>query len=300
MQREFRGGGAKGRMGFRSGVGLVLASAIVLVVGAALVQGEQLSATDTQLTVSQYAEPYKLSFMEQLSEVPSLKSTATLKLSMVIGHADSAEWGEGTDIEATFLELRHVDSGIRYMTQGKVEDNNHVFSVQPSKLRKKLNGQGGLCVLTVVAGDSKADESFKWELGSIDVTTNEKSESLSASGKKQDMTYTFRGEEKIAPSSLSSAFTLLVIGCLPMLVILFGMAGASLKSFPKSVYAAALLILFHTSLCGLVFLLTKFFLELDTPKYVPICGLGGLVAAVVGHQALSQLALDRIKSNKAA
>eukprot|EP00475_Leptophrys_vorax_P044736 TRINITY_DN9069_c0_g1_i1.p1 TRINITY_DN9069_c0_g1~~TRINITY_DN9069_c0_g1_i1.p1 ORF type:complete len:702 (-),score=75.51 TRINITY_DN9069_c0_g1_i1:195-2222(-) len=165
----------------------------------------------------------------------------------------------------------------------------------------KLFHVSGEYSLTLIVGDELMDNSFTWNLGSVDLDLPAAAEDAAKPPAKAvpvaqrfapqaEISHIFRKPEKRPAFVVSYTFVALVF--LPLVILLVGLAilGVNLKAFPSGGVPLLSAFGFHGGIALLLLLYVAFWVQVNLFTTIKLVLVLGLVTAIPGHQLLSYLA----------
>lgn len=278
-----------------SGVGKGYLTSVVAVTTPISVKNTKTTVVSSDGDVSESATGLDVGKSASLSASHTQKLTVSFELATLSGASFKAQ--------QVILKLRHVASGAEevYLVKPSAENLGYEHTVDFSKLGEKLKHQSGAYSVDLIVGDDVMENSFLWNVASLDLDLPEGPEetkpdaAVSKFARRAEIVHIFRQPEKRPPAYLSMTF--LVLTLIPLVGFLVGLQqlGVNLKGLPSSGLPLAAAAGLHGGIAMILGLYLMFWLQLNlftTLKW--LCFLG-LLTLVPGFQILSYLADQSVK-----
>eukprot|EP01104_Vermistella_antarctica_P000586 TRINITY_DN10738_c0_g1_i1.p1 TRINITY_DN10738_c0_g1~~TRINITY_DN10738_c0_g1_i1.p1 ORF type:complete len:686 (+),score=197.64 TRINITY_DN10738_c0_g1_i1:78-2135(+) len=215
----------------------------------------------------------------------------------------NAATDDSVTVQQAFVRLSNDDGEESILAAAQRPDGTYFIEEAIEVLGEPLRFVSGSYELSVIVGDVFVHNPVHWELGSIELTFDEAREieedklDLTAAA---DITHVYRTPDSRPPSSVSFAFTGLVLA--PILVLFLGLhrVGVNLGNFPTSGLAFIAALVFQLSIAGMLALFILYWLELDIFSTLTYLGALGGVAVVSGLTTLRALSHARTKAKAKA
>eukprot|EP00898_Chlorokybus_atmophyticus_P001027 jgi/Chlat1/1925/Chrsp153S02252 len=173
---------------------------------------------------------------------------------------------------------------------------------------EKLRYRSGPYAVDLLVGDTYMDNAFRWRLGMLNLTLPaappeavlpplpDRESAAARLGPLPGIAHMKREPSKRPPVWLSSVFTGLV--AIPILGLVAALAnvGVNFKAFPTSGLSFLGAVGFHAGIVSIVLLYVAFWLKLNLLQTLPILLVLGVITAIFGHKALSDLADTKLKT----
>ncbi|CAI5511451.1 unnamed protein product [Closterium sp. Naga37s-1] len=169
------------------------------------------------------------------------------------------------------------------------------------EMMERLFYHSGEYTLKLFVGDAVMDNSFDWQLGSVDLDLPAapetapklppRPESLAERfSAKPEIAHIFRKPDSRPAFVVSYSFVALVL--LPLVVLLVGLAvlGVNLKAFPSGGVPLLSALAFHGGIAALLLLYVAFWVQVNLFTTLKLILLLAVLTAIPGHQVLSYLA----------
>jgi len=231
----------------------------------------------------------------------SASHTQKLKVSFELTSPSGASF----KAQQVILKLRHVESGGEEVYLVKPSKLGYEHTLDFSKMVEKLKHQSGAYAVELIVGDDVMENSFIWNLVSLDLDLPEGPEETKADAPvskfapKAEIAHIFRQPEKRPPAYLSMTF--LVLTLIPLVGFFVGLQqlGVNLKSLPSSGLPLAAAAGFHGGIAMILGLYFLFWLKLNLFTTLQVLGFLGLFTLVPGFHILSYLADHSAKMKSA-
>jgi len=235
---------------------------------------------------------FPLSFPNPSSQSVAVDSKEIIALTFSV--LDSSK--KSMLIHQAFVKLAHIASGseIIYVAEPDRVDDVYKFELDLTTAAGDLNSKSGEWLVTVILGDAVITNPTAWEAVKLEINFPVEAEAKEASifEPKPEIRHVFREPEARPPSIVSTAFTLLCLSPLLLMLGLWAKLGVNISNFQVSLAGVG----FHLGLGSIFLLYTYFWLQLNmfqTVKYLVVLG---VVTFLCGNSLLSTIA----KRNKAA
>ncbi|CAM6119352.1 unnamed protein product [Calypogeia fissa] len=201
--------------------------------------------------------------------------------------------------QQVFFKLRH-ERGVEHLYLVKASGKNFELNLDFLGLVEKLYYLSGTYTSQLIVGDLTMENSFIWDLGSLDLELPDAPEGskpppigANVSPKfqpKAEIAHIFRVPEKRPGAELS--YTFLVLTLLPLVGFFAGLffIGANVKYFPTSGFHLLAASSFHVGIAAILALYFLFWLQFDLFTTLKVLGFLALFTSVTGHYILSYLA----------
>lgn len=205
--------------------------------------------------------------------------------------------GKPANVHQSFVVFTHESGAEVIFTADPESQGSGVFSMDLNlaKSHKDFDGLSGKYSVRLVVGDSLMKTPVDWLFADITLTLPAapivivpKSEQVNYEPLKQ-IDHQFRQPEKRPPAVVSSAFTLICLAPLLLLVIMWLRIGVNFSNMPLSPWV----LIFHGGLAALFGLYFVFWLQLDMFETLKYLAMVGSVTFLAGNRLLRALADQR-------
>jgi len=234
----------------------------------------------------------KLAFPNALSTIVELDSKDVLQLSF--GVVDKSN--NPILLHQAFVKIANLETGseIIYLAERALIDDFYKFELDLNNAGVDFNSLSGEYSLSIILGDSVISNPVSWEAAKLSLNFPGESADKEASPyvAKPEIRHVFREPEARPPSVVSTAFTVLCLSPILIMIVLWAKLGVNIGNFQFSVAGVG----FHLGLGAIFMLYFYFWVELNmfqTVKY--LAGLG-VFTFLCGNSLLASIA----KKNKAA
>eukprot|EP00164_Ancoracysta_twista_P005619 GFYU01007704.1.p1 GENE.GFYU01007704.1~~GFYU01007704.1.p1 ORF type:complete len:685 (+),score=290.58 GFYU01007704.1:194-2056(+) len=243
--------------------------------------------TETEDSTQKNAKKYTAKYPAALSETVRADSNKRVLVTFSVAGAD----GDSLRPHQVFLKLSHKKEGRDFYFVCKFEDDTFHAEIETNRL-DLLDGLDGDYAATLIIGDAFIQNSIVYKLGTfnLDVAGELIPAPVNTRVSKPVIHHTFRAPEKRPAKTVSSAFSMLVLS--PVAVLLIGLlrVGANVNGLAS---ASPMRLLFLGCIGAMVFVLFSFWLSWSIfTTLKTLVGLG-VVTFLVGHQALRDHANSR-------
>ncbi|GJP75545.1 hypothetical protein CLOP_g5978 [Closterium sp. NIES-67] len=198
--------------------------------------------------------------------------------------------------------LQLVNSiGMAYSFLLKPSGSTLSVKLELLELMERLFYHSGEYTLNLIVGDEAMDNSFAWQLGTVDLDLPSPPETApklpprptplaERFAAKPEIAHIFRKPDSRPAFVVSYTFVALVL--LPLVVLLVGLAvlGVNLKAFPSSGVPLLSAMAFHGGIAALLLLYVAFWVQVNLFTTLKLIVLLAVLTAIPGHQLLSYLA----------
>jgi len=241
---------------------------------------------------SSEGKAHKLSFPNKLSSTLSLESKDVLQLSF--GVVDKSK--NPILVHQAFVKIAHIPSGseIIYLAEPDKIDDVYKFELDLTSAGADFNSKSGEYSLSVILGDSVISNPISWEAAKLNLNFPGETSDSEASPyvAKPEIRHVFREPEARPPSVVSTAFTVLVLSPILIMIVLWAKLGVNIGNFQFSLAGLG----FHLGLGAIFTLYFFFWLELNMFQTVKYLAALGLVTFLCGNSLLASIA----KRNKSS
>lgn len=201
--------------------------------------------------------------------------------------------------QQVFFKIRH-ERGLEHLYLVRNSGKAFVLTLDFLGLLEKFYYLSGTYTLQLVVGDTTMENSFIWDLGSLDLDLPEAPEGAKPApvaddvgpkfGPKSEISHIFRVPEKRPRAELS--YTFFVLTLLPLVGFVVGLflVGGNVKYFPTSGFHLLSAVSFHGGIAAILVLYLLFWIKFDLFTTLKALAFLGLFTSVTGHFILSYLA----------
>lgn len=239
-----------------------------------------------------------------LHKTVSLSASHTQKLK--VSFELKTPSGSPFKAQQVILRLKHVESGeeevylVKPSTTGTYE-----HTLEFSNMGEKLKHRSGGYYLELLVGDDVMENSFLWNVASLDLDLPEGGEEskteapVSRFAPKAEIVHIFRQPEKRPPAYISMTFLVLTLLPLVGFFLAYQRLGVNLKALPSGGLPLAAAGGFHGGIALILGLYFLFWLKLNLFTTLKWLGFLGLFTLVPGFHILSYLANHSVKAKSA-